>query len=137
MTGGADAYVELGSTGLRMVILDGPERTRRTVDVDLGGQRLTPTGTLSGAEISGPALDALRAALDQLGAEVATAGAVVRRAVGTAAAREATNADALATIVSDALGVELEVVDAGTEARLVPGRRLDGDGARHRHDRSR
>lgn len=124
------AVVEIGSGSAKLLITDadalarsGPDPIRWAVKTRLwagSGGSLDPAGLAATAE----AVDGFATVIDQ--AEVSRL-----VAVGTAAAREAADADQLGRICRDRLGVELEVLDGTREAELgfvgaTAGRNLPG-----------
>jgi exopolyphosphatase/guanosine-5'-triphosphate,3'-diphosphate pyrophosphatase len=110
--------VDLGSVSTSLLLTDGRERIRRSVDTNLGAGALTASGEPRPSSIGAEALTDLQAALadfrrlaDDVGAEV--------RVVATAAARRASNRTALETIVADSFGEPLDVLDSHDEAALA------------------
>ncbi len=110
--------VDVGSLSAKLVLTDGQRRVRRSADVALGGVSMSSTGRLTPTTIEPAALERLATALTGYRQLAADRGATLR-AVGTAAARHAVNGAAMAAVVADALGVELEILDGESEARLA------------------
>lgn len=111
---GPVAVVDLGSMSTRLLVTDGAGRGLRRQVVTRLGHQLTPGGRLGG-----DALDRVRDALAQHRRHIDDAGARQVAVVATAAARSAANADDLAAVVDDVLGVGVEVLSADDEARLA------------------
>ena len=112
------AAVDIGSVSCQLVLTNGVERVRRSIDTLLGGATMAVDGTVRPAPFDPDALAATEAALGEFAELTGNADAAVR-VVATAAARRATNADDLARIVERSLGVRLEVLDAADEGRLA------------------
>ena len=110
------AVVDLGSVSSQLLVTDGESRLRRTIDTTMGGSSLSPTGQLRAEAIGDEALSRVAAALEQFSSLVPSDSSLA--AVATASARRATNSQALIDLVDRILGVKLDIIDAGTEARL-------------------
>jgi exopolyphosphatase/guanosine-5'-triphosphate,3'-diphosphate pyrophosphatase len=111
------AAIDLGTMATKLLVTDGTSRQRRTVDTRTGGAALAPTGQVRGEAIAPAALDRIAEALEGFRPLVGPCAEVA--VVATASARRATNRDALVDLVDQVLGVELEVLDPDTEARLA------------------
>lgn len=110
------AVVDCGTSSVRTTIaeLRGPEQKileelRYPID-------LTPAFTSE--KIDRAAMEAVVEAFSATATAARGYGVECLRAVGTSALREATNADVLVELVRGRTGVDLEIIDAGEEARL-------------------
>lgn len=112
------AVVDVGSNSVRLLLLD-----RLTPDGAEGPRRTTVTGLRRGAAADGAvapdALARLDACLAGYADAIRDAGAPPVVAVGTAAVREAPNADAIAALIRQRLGAELFVAPGEREAALA------------------
>ena len=127
------AVIDLGSLSTSLLLTDGSERVRRSVDTFMGGATLSAAGEIKPAAISpdslslvGSTLEEYRSLASERDAEVAV--------VATSAARRATNRGELVALVNDKLGVEPVIIDGAVEARLgflgaLGGPSLSADGA--------
>lgn len=108
------AAVDLGTNSLRLLILDdaGAVVARENRIVRLG-EGVDATGLILPA-----ALERVANALDEYRELTRRAGVSRLRMVATSAARGARNPDALRAVVTEHLGVPLEIVDGEQEARL-------------------
>ncbi len=108
------AVIDIGTITTRLLIrsLDGDRITKR-VFTRLG-EDLSTTGRLSTAS-----LERTRAALTDFRSQIDAAGVAKTLCVATSAARDATNTDELAALVTDTLGVELEVLSGEDEGRFA------------------
>ena len=112
------AVVDIGSVSAQLLLTDGVQRIRRSVDTHLGAGTLSPQGEATPALIDPDALERLRVALVDYRQLAGDADATIR-AFGTAAARRASNRQDLDTIVVESLGVPLEVVDPAQESAMA------------------
>ncbi len=112
------AVVDLGSVSTGLLLTDGRQRIRRSVDTHLGAGTLAANGDVVPDAIDADALEQLRAVLTDYRRIADERGAAIQ-AIGTSAARRATNRTELDTAVADTLGVPLRVVDGPTEATLT------------------
>jgi exopolyphosphatase/guanosine-5'-triphosphate,3'-diphosphate pyrophosphatase len=106
------AVVDLGSAATKLLLTDGTQRVRRTVDT-----RITTGGIDRIGPIGDDALHRLEDALIGFLPLITERDAAVR-AVATEAVRGAANRDAVAAVVERRLGIGLETLDTETEARL-------------------
>ena len=111
------AVVDLGTVSAKVLVTDGVDRERSSIDVHLGGATLTPTGRLGSAPIADDALGRLGAALESFQPLIEGCRAV--RVVATASTRRATNGDQVAALTRRILGVDLEIIDPETEGTLA------------------
>jgi exopolyphosphatase / guanosine-5'-triphosphate,3'-diphosphate pyrophosphatase len=114
MTAGPAAAIDLGSNATRLLVRrDGRPPLRRSRLTHLA-EDLAATGELGpgGLERTAAALRDYRALVEQEGVPLVGV-------VATAAARSATNTDALAAVVADVLDAPLRVLSADEEARLT------------------
>lgn len=113
---GPVAVIDLGSGAVKMLVVDrswlsgGPALARVHSKT-----RLLPK---TGDRISAEALAATDTAFEQFAEALAAHQATKVKVIGTAWARMVSNADELATLVTDRLGAELEIVDGQREAAL-------------------
>jgi exopolyphosphatase/guanosine-5'-triphosphate,3'-diphosphate pyrophosphatase len=116
---GWTAAVDLGSVAAKLLLTDGTERVRHSVDTLIGGSRLTSLGEAASEPLEAQGLARLAEALGQFRALADRHQADAIRAVTTAPGRRSDNAAALTALVQRHLGVPLEVLDGETEARLA------------------
>lgn len=108
--------VDLGTMSTELLLVsDGGDRIRRSVDTAMGGAALGPAGEIVAEAIGQAGLDRVATCLDAYQDLAAERGAELR-AVATAAARRATDRAELAAVVERRLGVSLEVLDGPDEA---------------------
>lgn len=112
----AVAVVELGSVSTKLLITDGKERIRRTVDTAMGGSSLSPTGELRGVAVGPDALRRIEGTLATFADLITEHDVSLARVVGTAGARRAPNSAELAALVVRITGAELEILSAEDEA---------------------
>ena len=116
----ADRYaaLDLGTNNCRLLIAEPRGRSFRVVDgfsrIVRLGERMAGDGALS-EQAMDRALGALRICADKL----AMAGVTRARTIATEACRSASNCDSFKSRVHDETGLDLEVVDRETEARLA------------------
>lgn len=121
--GDSVAIIDLGTITTRLLVR-GPDTDIRHEPITRMGAELTRSGVIGerGLARVGAALAAHRRTIIE-------SGTARVRVLGTAAARRAGDADDLSRLVSDVLDVELEIIDAATEARLAfAGAVLDAPG---------
>lgn len=111
------AVVAVGSVSARLLITDGQERLRRTVDTVMGGSSMSSIGRLRSETIPDAALARVEVALSGFADLIAARDAGPARVIGTAAARLAANSEDLVGLVRGATGADLEVISPNTEAR--------------------
>lgn len=111
------AVIDLGSLSTSLLLTDGVERVRRSVDTFMGGATLSAAGEVEPAPISEQSLTLVGSTLEEYRSLAAERGAEVA-VVATSAARRATNRDELRALVGEKLGVEPIVIDGVEEARL-------------------
>jgi exopolyphosphatase/guanosine-5'-triphosphate,3'-diphosphate pyrophosphatase len=116
------AVVDVGSVSTGLLLTDGDQRIRRSVDTHLGAGKVAAGGETVEAAIDATALDKLRSVLSDyrhLASSVGADGAASIRALGTSAARRASNRAELEAVVVETLGVPLDVLDPAGEATLA------------------
>ncbi len=111
------AVVDLGSLSTNLLLTDGVERVRRSVDTFMGGATLSAAGEVVPAPISERSLALVASTLDEYRSLATERGAEVA-VVATSAARRATNRDQFRALVEDKLDVEPIIIDGVEEARL-------------------
>ena len=112
------AVVDLGSLSTGFLASNGVERVRRSADTFARGASLTAAGEIRSESISAEALHRVGDALADY-RRIGDDHDAAFVAVGTATARNATNAGQLSALVTDRLGVDLRILDEGDEARLA------------------
>lgn len=122
------AVIDIGSVSTKLLITDGRDRLRRSVDTVMGGSSLSATGKLRGEIITAEALDRLEVALSSFAALCAARNVEHRRVIGTASARRAVNADAVIDLVENTIGVDLEILTPDEEADMAYRGAVSGDG---------
>ena len=112
------AVVDVGSVSTGLLLTDGEQRIRRSVDTRLGAGTLAADGGIVSDAISADALQQLDSVLADY-RRLAEGKQAPILAIGTAAARRPTNRADLETVVADRLGVPLRVVSSAEEAALT------------------
>lgn len=117
-SGAWQAIVDIGAVSTGLLLTDGHQRIRRSVDTHLGAGTVAPSGDTVAAPVTADAFERLRAVLAEYRA-LADGQQASIRAIGSSPARRATNRAELHAVVTDTLGVSLEVVDGADEASLA------------------
>ncbi|MGI9616723.1 MAG: hypothetical protein ACR2QO_27660 [Acidimicrobiales bacterium] len=111
------AIVDIGAVSTALLLTDGNERIRRSVDTHLGAGTVAPSGDTVAAPIAAASLDRLRAVLVDYRALADDKHASIR-AIGSSPARRASNRAEFQAVIADTLGVALDAVGGADEARL-------------------
>jgi exopolyphosphatase / guanosine-5'-triphosphate,3'-diphosphate pyrophosphatase len=107
------AAIDIGSNSVRLLIIDGSRARREVVVTRLGA------GAAVGEGLRADAVERTAAALREFGAAVQGAGLADLRVTATAAVRDASNRHEVVSLLSDAIGAPVVVIDGATEARLA------------------
>jgi len=110
------AVVDCGTSSVRATIAELRGGERRILEDLHYPIDLTPAFTSQ--KLSREAMENVADAFQAMATAARTYGAEVLRAVATSALREAVNADVLIELVRSRTGVDVEIIDAGEEARL-------------------
>jgi exopolyphosphatase/guanosine-5'-triphosphate,3'-diphosphate pyrophosphatase len=112
------AALDLGTNNCRLLIAEARGRGFRVVD---GFSRIVRLGEKVSREgvLSEPAMERAVSALRICANKLSSAGVIRARTIATEACRSASNCDSFRARVLDETGLELEVVDRATEARLA------------------
>ncbi len=110
------AVVDCGTSSVRATIAELRGGERRILEDLHYPIDLTPAFTSE--KLSREAMENVADAFSAMATAARTYGVEVLRAVATSALREAVNADVLIELVRSRTGVDVEIIDAGEEARL-------------------
>ncbi|MGC8989228.1 MAG: hypothetical protein ACP5MD_03815 [Verrucomicrobiia bacterium] len=112
------AVIDVGTNSVKLLVADITFGSVQPI-CEFASQTRLGSQLYSGMTLSDSAITRTAKAVAAFASKARELGASEVRAVATSAAREASNSDALAAAIRDSAGLELAILEAGTEAKLA------------------